>query len=231
MHKNLTTTLSADYQRRKNHRLKARVKVFTFIGALFWSLVALSTIEGAVVRFLIQGPVSLTNYILFGILIVMFLLVYSLLLSRLIVHILYNLEHAAIAQTITTSTTLLVYAFVFYKFKNIQPLTYLALAKILSITLLFRFWRLRFFETHDRLKSALAPQRFILSWKAFLICKWVLVACFLLMFLGLALALVSTHPVIDLEGWEGIVIILSFYFVFRAFAQNPNAHGPRVLLN
>lgn len=220
-----TLLRSPDYKRRRAKLLKARLAVFTLMGSLFGSLIVLCSAEGALVRFLLQENVSFAHYFLFGALISSFLVVYSILLSRLVVHILYNLENAAIAQTIATSTFVLVYAFVFYRFKNIQPLLYLAVGKLLAVLLLFRFWRLRFFEAHDRLKSALAPQRFLVSWSAFSICRWVVIACFLLMFLGMALAFVSTHPVIELAGWEGLVLMLSFYFVFRAFAQSPHAHS------
>ena len=108
---------------------------------------------------------------------------------------------------------------------GIKDIVSLGVSKLCIISLYFHFWNSQLTEARLKTRSKLIPYIFIVSWRAFFICRWVLISCWLLSSLGFALALVASHPIIKLEGWEGLILMITFYFLFKLFVRNPNAHN------
>lgn len=216
--------LSVEYKRRRAHLFRARLWLIALLTLSVISLIAISLSESWAVRILLSSPVSFFELITIAVLIVFFLLTYCIILARMALHITYHLEDARVALTLVTALFMGVYFVVWNYVPYPLPVLFLAASKILSIFLCFRFWKAQLSETRLRMRTTWLPKIYIVSWRAFFVCRWVIGACWLLSALGLALALVSTHPVIDLKGWEGIVLLGTFYFLFRAFVNNPHAH-------
>ena len=116
------------------------------------------------------------------------------------------------------------YFLLLYTTSGVKEILALGFSKLCIISLYYHFWRSQIIENRLKKHLSILPAYFLLSWRAFFICKWVLIACWLLSSLGFAIALVSSHPIIKLEGWEGIIIMITFYFLFKLFVRNPNAH-------
>lgn len=219
------TIRSAEYTRRKSQLVRARGWLIGLVTLSVFLLVILSVLESWTVRVLLSSPVTPFELISILVLLGFFLLTYCVVLTRVALHISYHVENARVAKTFVTTLCLLGYLFVLTVVPSPQPVIFLAASKLLSIFLCFRFWESQLNETRLQMRSQVLPRVYIVSWRAFFVSRWVIAACWLLSALGLALALVSTHPIIDLEGWEGIVLLGSFYLLFRAFVRNPNAHA------
>ena len=217
--------LSADYYKRRAQLLRARIYLLVLIPACLALLVGLSLAEGWLVRTLLLTAVTPLEFTITILVCGLFLAVYCMVLARMTLNISYHLEHAGIAQTAITTIFLLCYLFVFFKLPNPQPVLHLASAKLLMVFLFFRFWQSQLLQARLQMRMKVAPRIFMVSWHAFFVCRWVLAACWLLGALGFALALVSTHPVVNMEGWEGITLLGTFYLLFWAFVRNPNAHA------
>ncbi len=217
--------LSAEYYKRRSQLVRARWLLATLIPVSIALLVTLSLAEGWVVRWLLSTPTGWGRLaaVLAGI--AAFLAIYCLGMARVALHIVYHIEHAGVARTAVIAAFLVAYVFVFTKLPSPQTVLPLAAGKLLSIFLFFRFWQSQLSETRLRLRAHVSPRVFIVSLEAFLVCAWVVMACFLLCALGFALALASVHPVIEFEGWEGLMLLGTFYFLFRIFVRNPNAHA------
>lgn len=220
-----TRTLSPDYYKRRSQLLRARILLIALIPAFLSLLVGLSVAEGWIVRNLLHSSVTTPEFFLTLSVSAAFLVVHCLVLARLALQICYHIEHAGIAQTGVMTIFLLAYFAVSWNLPQLQSVIHLAVAKLLMVFLFFRFWQSQLREARLQMRMKQPPRIFLVSIHAFFVCRWVLAACWLLGALGFALALVSTHPVIELEGWEGITLLLTFYFLFRAFVRNPNAHA------
>jgi hypothetical protein len=216
--------LSVEYYRRRSQLVRARWLLVTLIPTSIVFLVLLSLAEGWVVRWLLQARLEVGELV--GILLgtALFLAVYCFGMARVTLHIVYHIEHSGFARTAVISAFIVAYVFVFMKLPSPQTVFPLAAGKLLSIFLFFRFWQSQLAQTRLSMRSQVSPRVFIVSFEAFLGCLWVVVACFLLCALGFALALASVHPIIDLDGWEGLMLLSTFYFLFWIFARNPNAH-------
>lgn len=216
---------SPEYLRRKSQLLRARIWLVSLVSLSLTLLVILSLGEAWATRILMSSPLTWFELLSVGVLIGVFLFVYCIILARMALHITYHTENARVAQTFVTTLCLVVYAFLFTYLHNPLPVVFLAASKLLAIFLFFLFWQSQLSETRLRLRSRVLPRIYIVSWKAFFVSRWVLAACWLLCALGIALALVSTHPIIELDGWEGVSLLVTFYLLFRIFVRNPNAHA------
>jgi hypothetical protein len=217
--------LSAEYYRRRSQLVRARWLLATLIPFSIGLLVVFSLAEGWVVRWLLSSNLGLGGLAATFIAIVAFLAIYCVGMARVTLHMVYHIEHAGVARTAVIGAFLVAYVFVFTKLPSPQTVFPLAAGKLFSIFLFFRFWQSQLAETRLRARTLTSPRVFIVSFRAFLVSVWVVIACFLLCALGFALALASMHPVIDLDGWEGLMLLATFYFLFRIFVRNPNAHA------
>lgn len=218
-------SLSIEYYRRKAQLLRARMLLASLVSACLLLLVGISVAEGWVVKTILSPENSAAEFLWSVVLTGTFLLIYCVVLARVSLHISYHIENAKVAQTGVTFLFLVVYIFILSHLSNPQPVVPLAISKLFVVLLFFSFWQSQISSARLEMRMKFPPRIFIVSWHAFFVCRWVLVACWLLLVLGFALAIVSARPIIDLEGWEGISLLATFYFVFRLFVRNPNAHA------
>lgn len=218
---------SAEYYRRRSQLVRARWLLATLVPASIALLVTLCLAETWAVRWLILTPLPLGHLTAACAAIALFLAVYCVGMARVALHIVYHIEHAGVARTAVSVAFIAAYVVVFTKVPSPQAVLPLAAAKLLSVFLFFRFWQSQLAWARLSWRTpAHAPARlFLVDFRAFLVCRWVMLACFLLCALSFALALVSVHPVIDMKGWEGLILLGTFFFLFRFFVQNPNAHA------
>jgi hypothetical protein len=105
-----------------------------------------------------------------------------------------------------------------------QPLIFLATGKVLSSLLLIRFWQAKFRVFRMRHGQSPTASLYLLKMKNFLECRWVLVGTWLLSNLAFALAMVVQQTILEMQGWEGLALMFTFFGLFWVFIRNPNAH-------
>jgi hypothetical protein len=212
--------LSPDYQKRRYQLMKARMLLATLLPLSLFFLAAVSMIEVWSVRELISRAMTSERTLLFVFVIFFMVCIYCIGMARISLIVSYHIENTGWARNGVLGTFLVAYFLVFYFLPSPQTVLPLALAKLFSILLYFRFWRGQIFAARFSRRYVVTPAEFLKSSAAFWICRWVLVASFLLCLLGIALALVSVHPVIEMEGWEGFMLFLAFYSLFWVFSGN-----------
>jgi len=216
--------LSSDYYKRKQHLLKKRLIFFFVLISSVSFLLFLSISEGIALKILLANNFSFPEITAFLILISIFLIAYNIILARIYLHICYHFENPRAPSLIIMTLFIIAYFILSYTTSGIKDILALGFSKLCIISLYFHFWRSLIAENRLKKKQTIIPANFILSWKTFFVSKWVLIACWLMSSLGFAIALVSSHPIIRLEGWEGIIIMITFYFLFKLFVRNSNAH-------
>lgn len=217
--------LSANYYKRKQHLLKKRLAFFFILISSVTFLLFLSISEGLALKVLLSKNLSLSEISCILILIAIYLLAYNIILSRITLHICYHFNNKKIPSAIIMAIFISAYLIISINAPEVKNIISLGISKICIISLYFNFWNAQLSETRLQMRTNIIPYIFIISWHAFFICRWVLIACWLLSSLGFALALVSSHPIIKLEGWEGLLLMFTFYFLFKLFVRNPNAHA------
>lgn len=217
--------LSAEYYKRKSHLYKARMVFLLILFSSVAVLVLLSVSEKWALHVLFSYDFSNFLSIFFLFCIFVYLLLYNILLSRIALRICYHFDNKKIPSLIIMLLFGLTYFFLSANSNEFKNILSLAVSKLAIISLYFNFWNSQLNETRLKTRSKLTPFVYLISFHAFFICRWVLIACWLLSCLGFVLALVSSHPVIHLDGWEGFILIFIFYILFRLFVRNPNAHA------
>ena len=219
--------LSYDYHRRRSQLIRARAALGVYIAAALAGLAGICLLEAWWVRWLIASRLDWGKGSFALVSIFVLVVVYCIGTARVTLHIVYHLDRAGLARNAVLFAFSLAYVFVLYKLPSPQTILPLAAGKQFAIFLFFSFWQSQVFQARVSLRSSAANVVFDLGWKSFWVCKWVLCACFLLNCLGLALAIVSVHPVIEMEGWEGVMLMGTFFFLFYIFVRNPvsNAHS------
>ncbi len=216
--------LSADYYKRKQHLFKKRLKFLFILFSSVSFLLFLSISEGYALKLLLSKNFSFIEISVILILISIYLLAYNIILSKIYLHICYHFENKKTPSLIIMTIFIILYLTLSYT-TGIKDIVSLGVSKLCIISLYFHFWNSQLKEARLKTRSKLIPYIFIVSWRAFFICRWVLISCWLLSSLGFALALVASHPIIKLEGWEGLILMITFYFLFKLFVRNPNAHN------
>ena len=216
--------LSADYYKRKQHLFKKRLKFLFILFSSVSFLLFLSISEGYALKLLLSKNFSFIEISVILILISIYLLAYNIILSKIYLHICYYFENKKTPSLIIMTIFIILYLTLSYT-TGIKDIVSLGVSKLCIISLYFHFWNSQLTEARLKTRSKLIPYIFIVSWRAFFICRWVLISCWLLSNLGFALALVASHPIIKLEGWEGLILMITFYFLFKLFVRNPNAHN------
>lgn len=105
-----------------------------------------------------------------------------------------------------------------------QPLIFLASGKVLSSVLLVRFWQAKFRVFRMQHGQSPTASLYMLNMANFLECRWVLIGTWLLSNLAFALAMVVQQTILEMQGWEGLALMLTFFALFWVFIRNPNAH-------
>lgn len=155
-------------------------------------------------------------------LILLFLL--NLTLSLLCLELTEAARAAGLAETVVLMTLIISYALI-PKQKLIQPLVFLACGKLLSTILFARFWHAKFRVFRMTYRESPTARFFLSDRRRFFSCRWVLLGNWFLSILAFALALVVHQPSLELQGWEGISLMLTFFALFWIFVRNPFAHS------
>lgn len=215
---------SASYHRRRQNLFLAKSAALAAGGFFLLLLVTVSLVESWLVKRFAFTYTGSANFVFFLSGVGFFLFIYSLALSRLTLHFSYWLERTRTARFVVQVLFLIAYGFAITSMRDVRLLIPVAVSKIFSVFLFFRFWESQIASLRLRRRNRPQPREFLLSLKAFLICRWILMACWLLLCLGFALSLVSSDPVVDLTGWEAVLLLGGFYLLFRAFVRNQYAH-------
>jgi hypothetical protein len=223
--------LSADYYKRKQHLMKKRLVFFFILVSSVSFLLFLSISEGWSLKILLSQNFSILTLFLILVLISLYLMVYNILLSRITLHICYHFENKKIPSLVIIVIFVFLYVFISFNTSEVKNIVPLGASKICIISLYFNFWTSQISETCMQMRLKIIPSFFLISLRAFFICRWVLIACWLLSAMGIALALVASDPIVQLGGWEGLILMATFYFLFKLFVRNPNAHSYKKKLN
>lgn len=210
-------------RRKLNPRQLVRSIVLAPILLMLMSLiVALSFLEAWYLNTFINSYVLVSDA-LFSILYVVFLLfISSVFLCVLCLHLSTFILSTRFLQFVIPCVMLVSYARLPHLLTT-QSLVFLASGKVLSSMLLVRFWHAQF--RVFRMRHGQNPQArvYLTSAAQFFECRWVLIGTWLLSNLAFALALVVQQTVLQLQGWEGLLILLTFFGLFWLFIRNPNS--------
>jgi hypothetical protein len=212
------------YTLRKHHLISARIYAFFLMTCLLVFLLSAHLVEAWVVRYLLDRELKDWHFLLAILCVFLALGVYTFAHSRFVLHIAYRIDNLRMARTLLLSSFLIVYLVVVTSLKEIPVLVPVAVAKIYSAFLFFRFWESQIKSFRVRHKELAHPRAFLVSMKAFLVCRWIVCACWFLVFFGFALSLISSDPVIAMSGLESVCLLGAFYILFRIFVRNPLAH-------
>jgi hypothetical protein len=215
---------SASYNRRRQSVLWARGSALAAGGFFLLMLVSGCMVESWLVKQFASVNVGLLEFVIYLSSVGCFLFLYSLGLCRLTLHFSYWLESLRSVRFGIQVLFLLAYGYAITGLDDIRLLLPVAASKVLSAFLFFRFWESQIVYLRLRRRKRPQPREFLLSGRAFFVCRWILVACWLLHCLGFALSLLSSDPVVDLAGWESLLLLGGFYLLFRVFVRNPYAH-------
>lgn len=155
-------------------------------------------------------------------LVLLFLL--NLTLSILCLQLTEAARAAGLAETVVLLTLIVSYALIPQK-QLIQPLVFLACGKLLSTILFARFWHAKFRVFRMMYRDSPSARFFLTRKERFFSCRWVLLGNWFLSILAFALALVVHQPFLELQGWEGLSLLLTFFALFWIFVRNPFAHS------
>lgn len=215
---------SASYHRRRQNLLWARGAALAAGGFFLLLLVTGSLVESWLVKRFALSDMGFVSFVIFVIGVGFFLFIYSLALSRLTLHFSYWLERTRTVRFVVQVLFLIAYGYAITSMRDVRLLIPVAVSKVFSIFLYFRFWESQIASLRLRRRNRPQAREFLLSVRAFLVCRWILVASWLLLCLGFALSLVSSDPVVDFTGWEAVLLLGGFYLLFRVFVRNQYAH-------
>lgn len=160
---------------------------------------------------------------LFSMLVAIVVLFFSgVFLCVLCLHLASIIPSTGFLQLIIPSVMLISYGLLPHLL-SAQSLIFLASGKVLSSVLLVRFWHAKFRVFRMRHGQTPDAGLYLNSLKKFLVCRWVLIGTWLLSDLAFALALAVQQTVLQLQGWEGLLILLTFFVLFWVFIRNPNS--------
>ena len=220
----MVSTLSSDYQRRREQLVVARALAVSLVCVFLASLFAANWLESWIVRRIIEGQVGIAEAVYLVLAVFLGLGFYTLVVARMTLHLTYRLERAGLAKTLTLVLLMLAYGFVLSKQQDIPVLLPLAAAKAFAVLLFFRFWDCQIRSLRLGNQGFQPSRYFLASWSAFMVCRWLFAACWLTSALGFALSLVSADPIIAMTGGESLMLLGGLYFLFRIFVRNPLAH-------
>lgn len=202
---------------------EARAFVFIAVPALIAGLTGMCLIEVASLEFLFAKSYAPIEFFLIFFSVVLLLLFLSFTLSLLCLYLTAAAQAAGVAETAVLVLLSGAYASVARQ-SLIQPLLYLVAGKILVTVLFARFWHAKFREYRMRFKDRPTARFFMERRKRFLSCVWVVVGSWCITALAFALALVESQTLLQLQGWEGLLLLATFFGLFWIFVRNPHSH-------
>jgi hypothetical protein len=203
--------------------MRARAFVFFAIPALVCAIALMCLLEVTFLEFLLattKEPLKFVGVFTIAIGLMLFL---SIALSLLCLQLTEAAQAAGLAETAVFVLFAVLYASVARQ-SLLQPLLFLVSGKILVTLLLARFWHAKFRDFRMRFKSKPTVRFFMEKAGRFFSCAWVVLACWFMKALAFSLALVESQSVLQLQGWEGVLLLATFFCLFWVFVRNPHAH-------
>lgn len=203
---------------------RAWVLLFIVLPLLFCALGAMCLLEVWYLGYLLGAFAQPLKFTFLFVSALLVLLILSLTLAVLCLHLTEAARAAGLAETVVLLMIAISYALI-PKQQLIQPLVFLVTGKILATILFARFWHAKFRVFRMRFKDSPSARFFLGDVGRFLSCKWVLLGTWFISILAFSLALVVNQNVLELQGWEGLSLLLTFFSLFWIFVRNPHAHA------
>jgi hypothetical protein len=203
--------------------VRARTFLFIVIPALVLAVAAMCFVEVAGLEILFaEAAQPLRFWLIFGSALVLLLLL-NFALSLLCLYLTEAAQAAGVAETAVLILFAAAYASVARQ-SMIQPLLYLICGKIMVTVLFARFWHAKFREYRMRYRDIPSARFFLERRHRFMSCLWVVTGSWFVTALAFTLALVESQNLLQLEGWEGLLLLATFFSLFWIFVRNPNSH-------
>ena len=203
---------------------RAWVLILIVVPLLLCSLAAMCFLETWYLGYLMDAFPYPLKFALLLISAVVLLLMVNLILAVLCLQLTEAARAAGLAETVVLLILAVSYAIIPQQ-QLIQPLLFLATGKILSTILFARFWHAKFRVFRMRYKESPTARFFLADLRRFMSCVWVLLGTWFISILAFALALVGSQTFLELQGWEGLGLLLTFFALFWIFVRNPHAHA------
>lgn len=203
--------------------LRAKTFVFVVVPLLICAVALMCWIEVAGLELLFVSSQRTAQFALVFVSVISLLLLQSFALSLLCL----QLTAAAQAGGLAETAVLLLFGAAYTSVARqaiLQPLLYLVAGKILVTVLLARFWHAKFREFRMRFKEKPKAAFYLQRRGRFLSCAWVVAGSWLISVLAFALALVESQNLLQLQGWEGFLLLATFFGLFWIFVRNPHSH-------
>ena len=203
--------------------VRARTFLFIIIPLLVSAVAAMCLLEVWYLGYLQSSFVDLRKFSTLFISALVMLLLLSVTLAVLCLHLTEAAQAAGLAETAVFLLLGVAYASI-PRQSLIQPLVFLATGKVLGTILFARFWHAKFRVFRMRFRDTPSAHFYLSDFRRFMGCKWVVLGSWLISILAFTLALVVSQTVLELQGWEGLVLLLTFFALFWIFVRNPYAH-------
>lgn len=203
--------------------LRARTFLFLVIPTLVFGIAFMCLVEVSCLELLFRSAHDPVKFSLMCAAVIFLLLFLSFSLSLLCLYLTEAAQAAGLAETAVFLLFAGAYASVARQ-SLLQPILYLVTGKILVTVLFARFWHAKFREYRMRFKSRPSARFFLEQQKRFFSCGWVVVGSWWLTALAFALALVESQTLLQLQGWEGLSLLGTFFGLFWIFVRNPYSH-------
>jgi uncharacterized membrane protein len=202
---------------------RARTFLFIVIPALVCAVASMCFVEVAGLQFLFAEAAQPLRFSLVFVSALVLLLILNFALSLLCLYLTEAAQAAGVAETAVLILFAIAYASVARQ-SMLQPLLYLICGKIMVTVLFARFWHAKFREYRMRYRDKPSARFFLERRRRFLSCSWVVMGSWFITALALTLALVESQNLLQLEGWEGLLLLATFFSLFWIFVRNPNSH-------
>jgi hypothetical protein len=207
------------------HRLfRAKRFLFVAIPALVSALALMCVVEVKLLEILFSASGLFYSFSLVLFFVALMLLIMSFVLSLLCLYLTEAAQAAGLAETALFAMFGAAYASVTRQ-ALLQPVSHLIAGKIFVTLLLSRFWHAQFREYRMRFKEPPTARFFIEKSPRFMSCVWIVVGGWLIKTLAFSLALVENQTTVQLEGWEGFLLLATFFSLFWIFVRNPYSHS------
>lgn len=203
--------------------IRARTFLFIVIPALVCAVALMCFVEVAGLQVLFAEPVNPLRFAMIFTSVVVLLLLMSFALSLLCLYLTDAAQAAGLAETAVLILFAAAYASVARQ-SLLQPLLYLVCGKIMVTVLLARFWHAKFREHRMRYREKPSARFFVERRRRFFSCAWVVVGSWFITALAFTLALVESQNLLQLQGWEGLLLLATFFCLFWIFVRNPHSH-------
>ena len=213
--------LSTAYNQRKSRLAWARFHMAYFIGSFILVLNAMVVAESFLINILNLFPWSPFIAYASMALLLLSLFFFPVVVSHLALYVTFYTQRVSLTKTTFLTLSLMIFGGLSHYLQIRDILLYLAFSQGLAVLLLFRFWR--FYFTEVRLRNCLKSQ----TWlslpiaQSLKIAAWPISGCILLSILGLTLSVMRVWSIIPLQTWEGGVLLVVFYLVFRKLVASP----------